>query len=144
MKKKNSCSQKHPTPPPPLSKVKWLAPLLRWPQLKFLFMVIGAYYVSVAYTNSVTPQRINFTKSKHFIIQNSLPCYYCKTGVSAGQCFTFIPQIIHLPRGGHCPLFRDSEPIRFLEMLTSLSLYMLIRVKDEKGTFTALHMRELG
>ena len=34
--------------------------------------------------------------------------------------------IIHLPGGGQCPLVRDSEPIRLLEMPTSPSLYMLI------------------
>ena len=40
----------------------------------------------------------------------------------AGHCF-----IIHLPGGGQCPLVKDSEPIRLLEILTSPSLYMLIR-----------------
>ena len=39
----------------------------------------------------------------------------------AGHCF-----IIHLPGGGQCPLVRDSEPIRLLEIPTSPSLYMLI------------------
>ena len=38
-----------------------------------------------------------------------------------GHCF-----IIHLPGGGQCPLVRDSEPIRMLEIPTSPSLYMLI------------------
>ena len=33
--------------------------------------------------------------------------------------------IIYLPGGGHCPLARDSEPIRLLEMPTSPSLYMI-------------------
>ena len=31
-----------------------------------------------------------------------------------------------LPVGGQCPLVRDSEPIRLLEIPTSPSLYMLI------------------
>ena len=31
-----------------------------------------------------------------------------------------------LPGGGHCPLIRDSEPIRLLEIPMSQSLYMLI------------------
>ena len=44
-----------------------------------------------------------------------------KTGVYAGYCF-----IIHLPGGGQCPLIRDSEPIRLLEIPTSPSFYMLI------------------
>ena len=39
----------------------------------------------------------------------------------AGHCF-----IIHLPGGGQCPLVRDSEPIRLLEIPTSPSLYILI------------------
>ena len=39
----------------------------------------------------------------------------------AGHCF-----IIHLSGGGQCPLVRDSEPIRLLEIPTSPSLYMLI------------------
>ena len=47
--------------------------------------------------------------------------HFGKTGVYAGHCF-----IIHLPGGGQCPFVRDSEPIRLLEMPTSLSLYMLI------------------
>ena len=38
-----------------------------------------------------------------------------------GHCF-----IIHLPGGGHCPLVRDSEPIRLLVIPTSPNLYMLI------------------
>ena len=33
--------------------------------------------------------------------------HFGKTGVYAGHCF-----IIHLPGGGHCPLVRDSEPMR--------------------------------
>ena len=41
----------------------------------------------------------------------------------AGHCF-----IIHLPGGGQCPLVRDSEPIRFLEIQTSPSLYILINI----------------
>ena len=41
----------------------------------------------------------------------------------AGHCF-----IIHLPGGGQCPLVRDSEPIKLLEIPTSPSLYMLIFV----------------
>ena len=36
--------------------------------------------------------------------------------------------IIHLPGGGHCPLARDSEPIRLLKIPTSLSLYMIITI----------------
>ena len=47
--------------------------------------------------------------------------HFGKTGVYAGHCF-----IIHLPGGEHCPLVRDSEPIRLLEVPTSPSLYMLI------------------
>ena len=39
----------------------------------------------------------------------------------AGHCF-----IIHLPGGGHCPLVRDSEPIRLLEIPISLSLYNML------------------
>ena len=46
-----------------------------------------------------------------------------KTGVYAGHCF-----IIHLPGGGQCPLVRDSEPIKLLEIPTSPSLYILINV----------------
>ena len=30
------------------------------------------------------------------------------------------------PEGGHCPLVRDSEPIRLLEIPTSPSLYMTV------------------
>ena len=45
-----------------------------------------------------------------------------KRELYAGHCF-----IIHLPGDGHCPLVRDSEPIRLLE-IPSLSLYMLIIV----------------
>ena len=37
----------------------------------------------------------------------------------AGHCF-----IIHLPGGGQCPLVRDSESIRLLEIPTSPSVYM--------------------
>ena len=44
-----------------------------------------------------------------------------KTRVYAGHCF-----INHLPGGGQCPLVRDSEPIRLLEIPTSPSLYMLM------------------
>ena len=40
------------------------------------------------------------------------------TGVHAGHCF-----IIHLPGGGQCPLVRDSEPIRLLEIPTSSNVY---------------------
>ena len=47
--------------------------------------------------------------------------HFGKTGVYAGHCF-----IIHLLGGGQCPLVRDSESIRLLEMPTSPSLYMLI------------------
>ena len=47
--------------------------------------------------------------------------HFGKTGVYAGHCF-----IIHLPGGEQCPLVRDSEPIRLLEIPTSPSLYMLI------------------
>ena len=43
----------------------------------------------------------------------------------AGHCF-----IIHLPGGGQCPLVRDSEPIKLLEIPTSPSLYMLISIID--------------
>ena len=39
----------------------------------------------------------------------------------AGHCF-----IIHLPGDGQCPLVRDSEPIRLLEIPTSPSLHMLM------------------
>ena len=46
-----------------------------------------------------------------------------KTGVYAGHCF-----IIHLPGGGQCPLARDSEPIRLLEIPKSSSLYMLTMI----------------
>ena len=46
-----------------------------------------------------------------------------KTGVYAGHYF-----IIHLPGGGQCPLVRDSEPIRLLEIPTSPSLYMLVTI----------------
>ena len=41
----------------------------------------------------------------------------------ASHCF-----IIHLPGGGQCPLVRDCEPIRLLEIPTSPSLYMLITI----------------
>ena len=37
------------------------------------------------------------------------------------------PQSIHLPGGGHKQLSRDSQPIRLLEILTSTSLYMLLK-----------------
>ena len=47
--------------------------------------------------------------------------HFGKTGVYAVHRF-----IIHLPGGGHCPLVRESEAIRLLEIPTSLSLYMLI------------------
>ena len=43
----------------------------------------------------------------------------------AGHCF-----IIHLPGGGHCPLVRDSEPIRLLEIPTSPSLYMQMSISQ--------------
>ena len=43
--------------------------------------------------------------------------HFAKMGVYAGHCF-----IIHLPGGGHCPLARDSEPIRLLEIPTSSNL----------------------
>ena len=45
----------------------------------------------------------------------------------AGYCF-----IIHLPGGAQCPLVRDSEPIRLLEIPTSPSLYMLIQDIHDK------------
>ena len=44
----------------------------------------------------------------------------------AGHCF-----IIHLPGGGQCPLVRDSEPIRLLEIPTSPSLYILMTVNPQ-------------
>ena len=47
--------------------------------------------------------------------------HYGKTEVNVGNCF-----IIHLAGGGHCPLFRDSEPIRLLEIPMLSSLYKLI------------------
>ena len=47
--------------------------------------------------------------------------HFGKTRVYAGHCF-----IIHLPGGGQCPLARDGEPMRLLEIQTSPSLYMLI------------------
>ena len=37
-----------------------------------------------------------------------------------------LPQIIHLPGSGHCPLVRNSEPIRLPELPTSPSLHVLI------------------
>ena len=49
--------------------------------------------------------------------------HFGKTGVYAGHCF-----IIQLPGGGQCPLVRDSEPIKLLEIPTSPSLYMLINI----------------
>ena len=53
-----------------------------------------------------------------------------KTGVYTSHCF-----IIHLLGGGHCPLARDSKPIRLLEIIpTSLSLYILryiVNCKDQ-------------
>ena len=44
-----------------------------------------------------------------------------QTGAYSVHCF-----IVRLPVGGHCPLVRDSEPIRLLEIPTSPSFYMLI------------------
>ena len=58
---------------------------------------------------------------RNFYSQDVVHGQFDKTGVYAGHCF-----IIHLPGGGQCPLVRDSEPIRLLEMPTSPSLYMLI------------------
>ena len=58
---------------------------------------------------------------RNFYLQDVVHGQFDKTGVYAGHCF-----IIRLPRGGQCPLVRDSEPIRLLEMPTSPSLYMLI------------------
>ena len=46
----------------------------------------------------------------------------------AGHCF-----IIHLQGGGQCPLVRDSEPIRLLEIPTSPSLYMLMDIVHLPG-----------
>ena len=54
-------------------------------------------------------------------LQNVVLGHFGKTGVHACHCF-----IIHLPGGGHCPLVRDSEPVRLLDIQTSPSLYMLI------------------
>ena len=51
----------------------------------------------------------------------------------AGHCF-----IIHLPGGGQCPLVRDSEPIRLLEIPTSPSLYMLIAFICNFSIFTRI------
>ena len=48
--------------------------------------------------------------------------HFGKTGVYTSHCF-----IIQLPGGGQCPLVRDSEPIRLLEIPMSSSLYMLIQ-----------------
>ena len=48
-----------------------------------------------------------------------------RTGTSVS--YLKVP-IIHLPGGGQCPLVRDSEPIRLLEIPTSPSLYMLISI----------------
>ena len=45
----------------------------------------------------------------------------------ASHCF-----IIHLIGGGQCLLVRDSEPIKLIEIPTSLSLYMLMVNKREK------------
>ena len=47
--------------------------------------------------------------------------HFSKMEVYASHCF-----IIHLPAGGLCPLVRDSEPIRLLEIPMSPSLCMLI------------------
>ena len=66
-------------------------------------------------------QHNTFKKSKH--LQILLLCRCRKTGVYAGHCF-----IIHLPGGGHCPIARDSEPVRLLETPTSPSFYMLILI----------------
>ena len=51
----------------------------------------------------------------------------------AGHCF-----VIHLPGGGQCPLVRDSEPIRLLEILTSSSLYMLVRIIQSSAWLSLL------
>ena len=48
--------------------------------------------------------------------------HFGKTGALADHCF-----IIHFLGGGQCPLIRDSEPIRLLEMPTSPSLYVLMK-----------------
>ena len=47
--------------------------------------------------------------------------HFDKTCVYSGHCFN-----IHLLGGGHCPLVRDSKPVRVLEMPMSPTLYMLI------------------
>ena len=69
---------------------------------------------------------IDFFVSLGFVISRTRKMsfsvgHFSKTGVYAGHCF-----IIHLPGGGHCPLVRDSEPIRLLEIPTSPSFYMLM------------------
>ena len=57
-------------------------------------------------------------KFTHFHCQNLA---VLREFTPVGHCF-----IIHLPGGRHCPLIRDSEPIRLLATPTSPSLYMLI------------------
>ena len=61
---------------------------------------------------------------KTLFILHSYDVVLGSTRQNAGHCF-----IIHLPGGGHCPLARDSEPIRLLEIPTSPSLYVLIVIK---------------
>ena len=54
-------------------------------------------------------------------LQNVVPGHFGKTGVHAA-----IVSLSTSPGGGHCPLVRDSEPVRLLDIQTSPSLYMLI------------------
>ena len=53
----------------------------------------------------------------------------------AGHCF-----IIHLPGGGQCPLVRDSEPIRLLEIPMSPNLYMPIDYIVTIHELTGMHI----
>ena len=75
---------------------------------------------------TIIPNFIAYFVSLGIVI--SCICKMLFSATSAKEEFTpaGICLIIYLPGGGQCPLVRDSEPIRLLEIPTSLSLYMLI------------------
>ena len=62
-------------------------------------------------------------ENKYF--QDFFLCHYRRTGVLLRPTLLYSANYSP-PGGGHCPLARDSEPIRLLERQMSLFLYMLI------------------
>ena len=66
---------------------------------------------------------VPFRNCNIFHSQDVVSRFLRQNGVYAGHCF-----IIHLLGCGQCPLVRDSEPIRLLEIPTSLCLYRLIYI----------------